>query len=105
MTALIPVGTIIATRALTFARHNGGVESVTVSIGAPIQDREDAWLCPYLIEAESFRKAFRMAGGDSMQALILTLTIISTELEYLAKKHDGVFQYFGDSELHFPTKT
>ena len=43
-----------------------------------------------------------MAGEDSMQALILTLHVLSTELEALARKHHGVFKQHGEAELGLP---
>jgi len=95
-----PLGEVIATRNLEFVYLDGRKEVVAVSIGKPIQgENEHQWWCPYLIQAESFKKQFRMAGGESMQALILTVYIISVELEVLARDHNGTFTYFGETDL------
>ena len=102
MSQSLQLGAIIASRDLTFTRPDGTVEPVIVSIGAPVPDGEDSWLCPYLIQATSFQKLFRMVGVDSMQALILTTHIIADELDALARKHGGTFHYFDDIDLAFP---
>jgi hypothetical protein len=102
MTQSLQLGTIIGSRDLTFTRVNGSVESVKVLTGAPVPDGEDSWLCPYLIQATSFQKLFRMAGVDSMQSLIHTTHIIADELNALTRKHGGTFHYFGDKDLAFP---
>ncbi len=93
---------VIASRDLTFTRLDGAVEAVTISIGAPVPDGEDAWACPYLVQSESFQKLFRMIGGDSMQALIHTVHIIADELDALSRKHAGTFEYLGGTDLMFP---
>jgi hypothetical protein len=98
----IPIGTVISSRELTFTRSGETEEAVIVTIGAPIQAGDDYWVCPYQIKAQSFQKQFRMAGVDSMQALIHTVGIIAVELETLALKHKGTFQYFDDPDLGFP---
>ena len=102
MSQSLQLGTFIGSRDLTFTRADGSVEPVKVLIGAPISDGKDSWLCPYLIQATSFQKLFRMAGVDSMQSLIHTTHIIADELDALARKHGGTFQYFGDQDLAFP---
>jgi hypothetical protein len=99
----VPLGEIIAVRDLTYISGVGVAKAARVSIGKPVMG-EDAhqWWCPYRIEAPDFSKEFRMAGGDSMQALILASQIIATELEALARDHGGRFEYFGERELGFP---
>src|SRR5690349_9787662 len=103
MSEPLELGTIIGSRDLTFTRSDGVVEPVQVLIGAPVLDGEDTWLCPYLIQGPSFKKQFRMAGVDSMQALVHTTHIISVELEALARKHGGAFQRYGGNDLGFPS--
>jgi len=102
MSRPLDLGTIIAERHLTFTWPDGSIEPVQVLIGTPVPDGEDSWLCPYLIQAASFNKLFRMVGVDSMQALILTTHVLGDELGALARKHGGTFQFFGDTDLGFP---
>ena len=98
----LQLDTVIATRDLKFTRPDGSTETVVVSIGAPVPGGDDAWVCPYLIQAESFHKHFRMVGGDSMQALVHTVHILADELGALSRKHGGTFNYLGGSDLMLP---
>lgn len=97
------LGKVIATRSLDFVRASGVAEAATVSVGEPVRpDRQGPWYCPYQIRTDSFERSFAVAGEDSMQALILTLHIIGTELKALAKQHVGVFMQYGEADLGFP---
>jgi len=99
----VPLGEVIAVRDLTFINRSGIAESAKVAIGRPVMgEDEHQWWCPYRIEVPGFRKEFRMAGEDSMQALLLTVQIIKTELEALARDQGGRFEHFGESDLGFP---
>jgi hypothetical protein len=98
-----PLGNVIATRELEFVNRLGNIEPFAVSVGAPVRIGEgEPWCCPYLISGESFQKAFGVFGEDSMQALVLTLQVISTELGCLARDNEGAFRWFGQAELGFP---
>jgi hypothetical protein len=100
----IPLGEVVAVRELEFVHHDGRREPVRVSIGKPIPgEDEHEWQCPYLIKAESFERLSRVMGGDSMQALILTVYIISAQLEGLGREHKGAFTYFDGDDLGFPS--
>lgn len=101
----VPLGEVIASRDLEFVHQDGRKESVRVFVGKPVAgDDEHQWWCPYVIKAESFEKSFRSAGAESMQALLLTVYIISVELEALARRYNGAFTYFGKGDLGFPSK-
>lgn len=95
----LQLGSIIATRKLTFTHADASVEAVTLMIGVPVSDGADDWICPYLVKAESFQKFFRMTGVDSMQALIHTVSVLQDELSALARKHVGTFQYLDGEDL------
>lgn len=96
----MPIGDIVAQRELEFV-CDAGKESVLVYLGKPVQEKDGPWFCPYVIKAASFLRQFRAAGEDSMQALILALRTIPTELEVLAKDHKGHFTWFGGRDLGF----
>jgi len=104
MERTIPLGEVFATRELEFTHSNGRKETVQVLVGRPVcvDQSQQEWWCPYLVKAESFEKQHRSIGGDSMQALILSTQIISTQLHALARQHNGTFTYLGESNLHFP---
>jgi len=93
----VSLGAVIASRQLEFAFQSGHKESVLVSIGAPVQDPEsECWYCPYQIEAVSFKKHEFSVGMDSVQALDHTLRGMAAVLSYLARRHDGEFQFLGE---------
>jgi len=107
MTRDIPLGDVIATRELAFTHNEGGTDKVMVSIGRPIcvDHAQQEWWCPYLIKSKSFEIKFRAVGGDSMQALILGVQIISAQLHALARDYKGSFSYLGSRDLHFPEQS
>jgi hypothetical protein len=98
-----PLGKIIATRELDFVRASGEVELALVMLGEPVQPEEGGpWLCPYQVRTPSFEKTFAIAGEDSMQALILSLHVISSVLDSMGRQHGGAFRQYGETSLGFP---
>jgi hypothetical protein len=97
----MPLGPVVAKRELEFRTVDGQTQPVSISLGKPVQDEGGPWLCSYLIEGRSFRRQFRMAGEDSMQALFLAQKTIMVELEVLARANHGSFTWLGDSNLGF----
>src|SRR4051812_18149090 len=89
-----PLGEVIGTRELRFTPHNGQGEATRLSIGAPAL-RDGTWWCPYEIRSASFSRAYALAGEDSLQALLGSVCMLSTELDALAREHQGSFSYFG----------
>jgi uncharacterized protein DUF6968 len=99
---LPPPGPVVASRELRFTAASGESEGVLVEIHVPVRT-SGTWWCRYEITAESFSRVFALAGEDSMQALLGSICIISTELDALAKERGGQFSYFGDGDLMLPT--
>ena len=97
----MPLGEVFAMRELEFHPVDGQTQPVSVRLGKPVQENGGPWWCPYLIEGPSFRLQFRMAGEDSMQALVLAQKTILVELEVLARENQGSFTWLGDSNLGF----
>lgn len=95
-------GQVVASRALQFASASGESEAVLVEVHAPVCT-DGTWWCRYEFKASSFNRVFALAGEDSLQALLGSICIISTELEALAKERRGQFSYFGDGDLMLPT--
>jgi hypothetical protein len=101
-TALPPPGPVVASRELRFTTASAESEAVLVEVHAPVRT-DGTWWCRYEITAGSFSRVFALAGEDSMQALLGSICIISTELDVLAKERRGKFSYFGDGDLMLPT--
>ena len=98
-----PLGKVVASRQLDFVRQSGATEVAVVSLGEPVRpDESGPWLCPYQVCAPSFERTFAIAGEDSMQALILALHVISSELISLQRQHGGEFKQYGEASLGFP---
>ena len=94
-----PIGEVFVERWLEFRAPDGAAQPVLVRIGRPVKEKGGPWFCPYLIEASSFHRQFRIVGEDSMQALILAQKTVAVELEVLARDNGGSFTWFGSSDL------
>ena len=67
---------------------------MTVSIGMPIADEEQpgrAWICPFRIRGIRDEPVRTIFGVDAMQALILALHTLPTELRSVAREESGSF--------------
>jgi len=96
------LGKVVAIRHLEFVGSTGVSEPAVVQVGEPVHPAGGPWWCPYQVKTQSFERTFAMAGEDSMQALILTVHVLSTELKALARQHHGVFKQHGEPDLGFP---
>lgn len=98
---------VIAERVLEFwAPGRKTSKRVTVRIGAPedLGARKD-WRVPIEIIGpgkDQIRK-MRYGGVDAVQALVLTLAILPTELKLIAKAAGGKLTFFGRKDLDFYT--
>ena len=95
----IDLGQVLASRTVRFQPAVGAAIDVVVSLGMPIRDEDGrAWLCPFGISGirdEPVRAAF---GIDAMQALVLALHVLPTELRAIAREESGTFPS-GDEDL------
>jgi hypothetical protein len=90
----IELGEIIATRKSVFTRSDSVKSNVVVNLGKPVPDPDDpdrTWICPFQILGIGSEHTKAIFGTDSLQALILALHILPTELAALAKKENGSF--------------
>lgn len=88
------LGEIIATRKLVFTRGDGVESDVVVNLGNPVPDPNDpstTWICPFQILGIGNERTNAIFGVDSLQALILALHILPTELAWLARNENGTF--------------
>lgn len=72
------IGREIARRVLD--RTDGRPGKVIVTIGQPVQTREDEWACPYSISGiglHGFRRSF---GVDALQSLMLAIEAVRATL-------------------------
>src|SRR6266446_4396159 len=92
---------ILATRTLRFHTRSGDAVDVTVSLGMPLPDTEQpsrAWICPFQINGIRDTPVRGIFGVDAMQALILALHALPTELRSMAREESGSFPD-GDEDL------
>jgi hypothetical protein len=97
-----PLGQVIAKREFRFTRSSGQSEAVVVSLGAPALV-DGTWWCPYEIKSPTFSRSYALPGEDSLQALLGSACILNSELDALARQHDGSLSYFGDDDLMLPS--
>src|SRR5438128_2711724 len=76
---------IIATRVLTLRRKRGDIK-VPIRVHAPEKDKRLAWKCRFSSKWPNRTYKFEGYGDDAMQALVLTLKMISALL-YASKEH------------------
>lgn len=92
------LGTVIASREMTFVFDDGRKEQASLKVGMPFEyDKDLNWCCPYELSTESSRKLFKMIGIDALQALELTMKTLSVEVEHWERTKKGKF-YFLDEE-------
>src|SRR5262245_14205495 len=88
------LGDVIATRNLRFTHADGTSVDVSVSLGKPVPDPREPQLtrmCPFQIRGIGDEKTRAIFGIDTMQALILALHILPTELAAIARETGGHF--------------
>lgn len=92
--------TCIASRTLSYEGPDGARRSIDVELGAPAltsQEPRDAWACPFQITGFGPPILREMYGVDAMQALVLALHILPTELRALAREEGG--RYLDEPDL------
>jgi hypothetical protein len=79
----------------------GSPSYVTVSVGAPIEDKDDeTWLCPYTISRESgVVESGTVTGADSMNALVSALTMLAVKVDQL--RVNGPVSWWGRRDDYF----
>ena len=93
-----PMTEIIAAREFEM-RSGTGTTIVLAQVGQPAQmpDNEN-WYCPWVVIAADVRLDRYAAGVDSMQALLLGLTGLRVDLDYLSGR-EGKLTYLGEKDL------
>jgi len=91
----------IARREFEFNGRDGPVK-VVASIGTPAvmpDDPHQEWYCPWLIEGPDKTRSSDGVGVDTMQALLLALSGMRTDLEMIARK--GKLTFLAGEDLMF----
>jgi hypothetical protein len=89
----------IAMRSLDLAGETPG--EVTVRIKRPVSD-DGHYKCEYQIVGIGSGKVRYAAGADGMQALVLALQMIGTDLYTSEAAKEGQLTWFGSPNLGFP---
>jgi hypothetical protein len=61
-------------------RENDGTREIEISMFAPKKAEDGAWSCRYEIDWPDGRRAKEAWGADSVQAIVLALNIIGSEI-------------------------
>jgi uncharacterized protein DUF6968 len=91
---MFELGEPLASRTLRFQTNSGRPIDVTVTVGRPVPDpdaRYEDWLCPYQLRGVGDGAVRAVFGVDAMQALILALHTLPTELRALVRGGSGTF--------------
>src|SRR4051794_26889772 len=83
---------VIASRILKLRRQGGEIE-IPIRVFKPEEGEKDFWQCTYEIEWPDRKRTMKAAGVDSVQALLLALQLIGTEL-YTSNFHKSGDLYF-----------
>ena len=98
------LGDVIAERRLVFEATEGWTRDVSVRIGRPVLDPSaphETWICPFEIRGLGTGRAMGIFGVDAMQALLLAIHTIPSELAAYVRDPGGRFLYLGDVDTSF----
>jgi hypothetical protein len=89
----VKMTTTIASQALSYQRADGSPSQITVELGTPGPSNEGMrdWECPFQITGFGEPIKRTIFGIDSMQALVLALHVLPTQLNALAREDGGRF--------------
>ena len=83
---------IVAQRKFELSRDDGSA-TVIVSFGqpAPIPDNTNGdWYCPWRIEGPNGTRELFAGGVDSLQALLLAISMVRSELKFIIAPNGGL---------------
>jgi hypothetical protein len=99
----LPLGEIIAERELQLTRPDGVTATVRIRIGRPVfSDDIGLWECPFRITGAGQERKEQAPGVDSMQALLLTIQRIPSELKFVREWTQGSLDWQGHSSGGLP---
>jgi len=90
---------VVARRSLDYRPQRGEAGKIVVEIGRPARDPKGPdWYCPYRIAGPGHERTFAAFGVDPMQALILSLAGVSSEVTLWGEKEPGL-TWLGQRDL------
>jgi len=96
------LGIVIAERTLKLERPGRRATAVRVKFGRPVRaprpERGDPWWCPVAISGLGKRRLEKVAGEDSLQALILAMELVGRTLPVEADRAGGHLEFLGERE-------
>ena len=92
----------VAERLLELVSKDGSVEVVMVRIGKPQHTSDHNWACTYQIMGETIERTQATYGEDSMQALLLALSVIRVEMEVEARATGRSLAWIGEKDIGLP---
>ena len=84
-----PMTEVIAEREYDFVHGDGEQEVIHVQLGKPAPATDTphpSWYCPWLVRKSGTSKVLWASGEDSVQALLLALSGLRTDLRLSAAK-------------------
>jgi hypothetical protein len=104
---LIPLGSVIAERELSFNRPGEATRIIRARIGAPVPDPAypSSALCPIVVDGFDKEEKLVLGGVDTMQALVFGLQALTGFLRLCAKQHRGTLTWLDSPDLGFPEPT
>ena len=93
-----PMTEVIARREYDLQTPSGQVKVVAI-LGkpAPMPDFQTDWYCPWVIEAPDRRLEHDAAGVDSLQALLLAVSALRSDLQQVGRR--GKLTYLEGEDL------
>jgi hypothetical protein len=98
------LGDVIAERRLVFEATPGWTRDVSVKIGRPVIDPSaphETWMCPFQIQGLGTGRVMGIFGIDAMQALLLAIHTIPSELASYIRDPGGRFLHLGGTDTSF----
>lgn len=97
MSEVKDIGTVIASREMTFAFDDGREVEASLKVGAPFEAGDGMdWCCPFEISIGAHRRLRGIHGIDSIQSLDLTMKSLRVDIEHLERTKGGKFHFLDE---------
>ena len=97
MSEVKDIGTVIASREMTFVFADGRKESAYLKVGQPVEVGDGLdWCCPFELSIGSTKRLRGIHGIDAMQVLELTMKSLRADIEYVERTKGGKFHFLDE---------